>query len=416
MESKVGWIDLSAVALQRLRRDLEGETQGVVDEMGVLAIHAGYADRFFPGTSVLQTRPRYIFFTCWNYLMLDELDGNTAKARKELAEDWVRGQLVNANTVQKGIIGLRVERPAQPVDFIYWTALRKWGFYRGPDRAKLLSSWTANRVRRIDASEPEDENALDDSKAEFLVSPPPHYWFRPRPREALTFELTAKEADFLQKRLQSLPSCLLSGAASHARKHKAKGGALWKDDLIVEAAQELKEYDLLERARLASSLGLMIRAMYGALVEQRRNDTTDRSQLSSIDDVEHYKTILRGIVAHKSVPADIRKLDLALLRQDLPRLSDEFFSLLKYVKERIDGVKRADDIDNQLLDDDTLNRFCREEERRKQRRARLPDTAFGAERRETFDEDTVRVHRINFRWNVVRTLLQDLHNGLRSET
>lgn len=416
MESKLGWIDLSAVALQRLRRDLEGETQGVVDEMGVLAIHAGYADRFFPGTSVLQTRPRYIFFTCWNYLMLDELDGNTAKARKELAEDWVRGQLVNANTVQKGIIGLRVERPAQPVDFIYWTALRKWGFYRGPDRAKLLSSWTANRVRRIDASEPEDENALDDSKAEFLVSPPPHYWFRPRPREALTFELTAKEADFLQKRLQSLPSCLLSGAASHARKHKAKGGALWKDDLIVEAAQELKEYDLLERARLASSLGLMIRAMYGALVEQRRNDTTDRSQLSSIDDVEHYKTILRGIVAQKSVPADIRKLDLALLRQDLPRLSDEFFSLLKYVKERVDGVKRADDIDNQLLDDDTLNRFCREEERRKQRRARLPDTAFGAERRETFDEDTVRVHRINFRWNVVRTLLQDLHNGLRSET
>jgi hypothetical protein len=88
MESKLGWIDLSAVALQRLRRDLEGETQGVVDEMGVLAIHAGYADRFFPGTSVLQTRPRYIFFTCWNYLMLDELDGNTAKARKELAEDW----------------------------------------------------------------------------------------------------------------------------------------------------------------------------------------------------------------------------------------------------------------------------------------------------------------------------------------
>lgn len=415
MESKLGWIDLSAVALQRLRRDLEGETQGVVDEMGVLAIHAGYADRFFPGTSVLQTRPRYIFFTCWNYLILDELDGNTAKARKELAEDWVRGQLVNANTVQRGIIGLRVERPAQPVDFIYWTALRKWGFYRGPDRAKLLSSWRANRVRRIEAGEPEDENALDDSNAEFLVPPPPHYWLRPRPREAFTFELTAEEADFLQKRLQSLPSCLLSGAASHARKYRARGSAPWKDDLIVEAAYELKAHDLLERARLASSLGWMIRGMYGALVEQRRNETTARSQLSSIDDVEHYRTILRELLARKSVPADIRKLDLALLRQDLPRLSDEFFSLLKYVKERVDGVKRADDIDNQLLDNGTLNRFCREEERRKQRRARLPDTAFGAERRETFDKDTVRVHEINFRWNVVRTLLQDLHNGLRSE-
>ena len=415
MESQLGWIDLSAVALQRLRRDLEGDTQGVVDEMGVLAIHAGYADRFFPGTSVLQTRPRYIFFTCWNYLKLNELEGNTAKACKELAEDWVRRQLLLSGN-QIGIIGFRVERPAQPVDFIYWTALRKWGFYRGPDRAKLLSCWKASRLRRIEENESEDENALDDSKAAFLVPPPPHYWFRPKPREALTFNLTAEEADFLQKRLESLPPCLLSGAASRARKQTAKGDAPWEDDLIIEAAQERNEHDLVERARLASSLGLMIRAMYAALVERRRNETADRSQLSSVDDVEHYRTILRDLLARKYVQVDIHRLDLAWLRQDLPRLSDEFFSLLKYVKERVDRVKRATDIDNKLLDNDTLNRFCREEERRKQRRARLPDTAFGAERREDFDEDTVHVYPIDFRWNVVRTLLRDLHNGLRSET
>ena len=101
---------------------------------------------------------------------------------------------------------------------------------------------------------------------------------------------------------------------------------------IVEAAQELKEYDLLERARLASSLGLMIRAMWGALCGAETQRHYRSIQLSSIDDVEHYKTILRGIVAHKSVPADMcTNQPWVLLRQDLPRFSDEFFSLLKYV-------------------------------------------------------------------------------------
>ena len=47
-----GWVEISDLALQRLRRELEQKGQGVVDEMGVLAIHSGYANYFFPGTSV----------------------------------------------------------------------------------------------------------------------------------------------------------------------------------------------------------------------------------------------------------------------------------------------------------------------------------------------------------------------------
>jgi hypothetical protein len=48
-----GWVEISDAAPQRLQRELEQKGKEVVDEMGVLAIHAGYADYFFPGTSVL---------------------------------------------------------------------------------------------------------------------------------------------------------------------------------------------------------------------------------------------------------------------------------------------------------------------------------------------------------------------------
>src|SRR5437016_9631136 len=92
-----GWVEISDAALQRLRSELEQKGQGVVDEMGVLAIHAGYADYFFPGTSVLQTRPRYLFFACWNFLWLARQRGVTTVnflKRKDEAELWVTSQLV----------------------------------------------------------------------------------------------------------------------------------------------------------------------------------------------------------------------------------------------------------------------------------------------------------------------------------
>src|SRR4029077_19939341 len=143
-----GWVEISDAALQRLRSELEQKGQGVGDEMGVLAIHAGYADYFFPGTSVLQTRPRYLFFACWNFLWLARQRGVTAAnllKRKDQADLWVTSQLVatrdralrlnDAAPGMDGIIGVRVfletppRVPAQRVDFIYWTAMRRWGFY-----------------------------------------------------------------------------------------------------------------------------------------------------------------------------------------------------------------------------------------------------------------------------------------------
>ena len=90
--------------------------------MGVLAIHAGYADYFFPGTSVLQTRPRYLFFACWNFLWLARQRGVTTAnflRRKDEAELWVTRQLVATRDRalapgdfapnMDGIIGVRVE-------------------------------------------------------------------------------------------------------------------------------------------------------------------------------------------------------------------------------------------------------------------------------------------------------------------
>lgn len=67
---RIGWIHFSREALRRAETRLREEQEGVLDEIGFLLLHQAYADRFFPGTSVLQTRLRYIFFVPWLYLDL----------------------------------------------------------------------------------------------------------------------------------------------------------------------------------------------------------------------------------------------------------------------------------------------------------------------------------------------------------
>src|SRR3546814_13763669 len=65
VEPSLGWTYLSREALARAKAQMDEESTGVRDAIGFLTIHQGYADRFFPGTSVLHTRARYLLFVPW---------------------------------------------------------------------------------------------------------------------------------------------------------------------------------------------------------------------------------------------------------------------------------------------------------------------------------------------------------------
>jgi hypothetical protein len=58
MKPILGWTMLSREEMRPAERLTNGE-QDTRDEIGFLLIHQGFADRFFPGTSVLHTRVRY---------------------------------------------------------------------------------------------------------------------------------------------------------------------------------------------------------------------------------------------------------------------------------------------------------------------------------------------------------------------
>ena len=67
MKPTIGWTMLSREEMRQVERSLANSEQDTRDEIGFLLIHQGFADRFFPGTSVLHTRVRYVLLIPWLY-------------------------------------------------------------------------------------------------------------------------------------------------------------------------------------------------------------------------------------------------------------------------------------------------------------------------------------------------------------
>lgn len=435
-----GWVEISSAALQRLRRELEQKGQGVVDEMGVLAIHTGYADYFFPGTSVLQTRPRYLFFVCWNFLWLARQRGITASnlaKRKDDADLWMTRKLVETDGQaasaggkrhdMQGIIGERVFRedpprlPAQRVDFVYWTALREWGLYRSRtahNRAQLFRRWRGSAIGRVgeDVDEGQDDAIRDERLAELMVPPVPTNWQDPD-SEGLDFELSGPEARWLQERLLALDEVaegprLLAKAAelcADTPPRMAPDARPWDDPLAIEAARAARQSDRLQRARQASALAHYVRTVYAALVERVVEITASPHRDPPL---RHYRDRLARLAADGTVRDASLSLALPDLYADVPRIPGHLRRVLEHVQSGLRRVGRGEKAQEVFMNDDTHRLFEAVERDRKGSRARLARTDQGAARRVGFGPDTVGVYDLDYRWNRVRYLLWDLHHGL----
>jgi hypothetical protein len=383
-------------------------------------LHSGYADTFFPGTSVLQTRARYLFFTCWNYLAMNGRTGN-AVARKERAEQWVTGHLRRLEPRQRGIIGTRVfpKPPAQPPDFIYWTALRTFGFYRGVGRSRLLAVWDPERIVHVESrSSDEEQELMESDHLAFFSCPPSPTWWLKRVAPPLSFRLTRAEAALLRNRLEALGAdCLLAEAARRVRQRAPSNSVMWRDPLVQEAAAACGQRDRIERARKASSLALLVRSIYAALVERVVWKTASAAERRNFPHAEHYLDELRGFwrtPAHHAHVATARSLDMQRLCDDIPKLAAnrELLTMLLHVHERLRRVRYVAQVERSLLDVATETAFLHVEWQRKRERARLPTTPEGRERRRDFGPDTVKLVGLDYRWRQVRTLLTDLREGL----
>jgi uncharacterized protein DUF6361 len=393
--SAFGWTYLSRDALRRAEAQLSGESAGVRDEIGFLIIHQRYADRFFPGTSVLHTRLRYVLFVPWIYEMLRQ--GSPVKSidgAVEQAEIRLAGRLLKAGD---GVIGkLKHPQPtSQPPSVVYWTALGTWGLLRPRaggrplPRARVHS--TLQSISRISLDD--DSVPLSEPELLFVALPPaPDTW---QSDADLDFHLTPQEAAFLSARLKTVVSPDEPTKPSLLARLAEKGAPgvenCWAREVVEIAEQDRAA---LARAGHAAALAAIGRGVYAAMVEAIR-DTRDGRATS-----RRHRDYLGEVVEKQERSAS--RLDLPALLQDVGGLPEAVASVLEATLEWL-AAGAGDPMELRGV-------YAHAEHSRKRQRARLTADLGGRERRLEWDNEAhTPAEPLHFRWGNVHRLISDLH-------
>ncbi len=136
---KIGWIDFSdsdrkkALDVIRLL-----DEPGAVDEIGIGIVRDAFANKFFPGTSTIQTRAKYFYIV--PYAIKKALSNKSLINCKRIIseiEDKIEyqcGKALNNGSDKDGVIGKRnlpKKWVSRKPSSIYWNGLKTFGIFRG---------------------------------------------------------------------------------------------------------------------------------------------------------------------------------------------------------------------------------------------------------------------------------------------
>ncbi len=400
MKPSIGWVLLSKDAVSRAEAQLNEDVTGVRDEIGFLQLHSGYANWFFPGTSVLHTRLRYVLFIPWMYRDLAHDRVHKAVSQHiTKTETNLAGRLSDFD----GTIGKRSypEPTSQPPTFVYWTALGTWGILR----RRLDGTWPTKAQLHRTIERQSVRSQLTDDDGHYLDNEPEHFIGTPKAPEewhdrsrTLTFRMTQEEIDFVKNLMSAIPKSrdggtpsLLSNLAENIINFDIeRADEPWSEPVLMFADAE--DYQALQRSRSAAALSAIGRAVYAALVETIRevedgHPTCHRHR-------EHLPKMIEKYMEES------QSLDLDALRADLPGLPPYFQDV---------AAKTLDWLEIQSNILDLREVYAKAEEIRKGKRARLPKRLSAEERRAEWEPQAQTLAEpIHYRWPNVIRLLKDL--------
>jgi len=388
---------LSREEMRQVERSLVNHEQDTRDEIGFLLIHQGFADRFFPGTSVLHTRIRYALFVPWIYQRAassrrrgSDLD---ATIRRLLIELAIR--LKQRGSEPRDVIGgdKLGQLTSQPPDRVYWTALREWRLLcRGVDsRSEAL-----RRLQSHASSSAMDDDGgrIDDDDTEvFTVNKPPAGW--EDDTQPLHFKLAKEDREFLRMKLSQVTrpgETALSLLARLVRAGDSFQDSSWRLPEELDARADDMDKLALRVARDAAALAAIGRAVYGALVERLR-------AADGGPDDSKYRTLLRDHFARFGEAA--ARCDLDAAETFLPDLPAQVKAAIRATQAYVRQGNPERFSTLQVCYKDV-------EYKRKLKRARLTDTPFSAQRRAEWDPERHNTTPLHYRWYIVRSMLNDL--------
>ena len=221
----VTWLDFRADDLSQARDFIRSlQEEGVIDELGFLALQERFSDLLHPATTTLMRSARYFYFVAGIYRLL-ERDGVRASHVSHISrlrQDELRDVLSKKETV--GVIGREAEiNLRQFPSRIYWNGLRKLGMFSSNLSESAYQEQFDDIRRSRRGYEDDDKTAQGSDRVRYWADDLPPARFldsEGRIRSGETFKLTRVEAVDLHRRFTSrFPESLLS----HMLKHRLVG-------------------------------------------------------------------------------------------------------------------------------------------------------------------------------------------------
>ncbi|MFI5033129.1 MAG: DUF6361 family protein [Reyranellales bacterium] len=412
-DPRLGWLYLSRAALDAAREQLDSHEQGVRDELGFGAIHFGYADRFFPGTSVLLTRLRYAVFIPWLYQDLQRDFRSEVFPRDELAErerdlaNALKNNYLDRGLDRRGIIGRFVVADRPPVVLpsqIYWPSLVSWKIVAPmedgsrPSRSEVQADW--DRFARPSAERLQSDDGQDVQPSQLLFDLPKldqgrKEWSQRRGGSGkISFRLTKAEHHVLRDKLKALSRpkgdglSLFARLADNFEKVNVDAKSPWSKPIRQFA--DVSDKEALRRAEQAALLVQFGRGIYDALLARSR---AKDDKNFTCDAEASLETLLED-------ESSVRKacgLELTELAGDGVKIDGKLDHFLREIQG---WCHKPGDVEN------LRDHFRVREMDQRPGRARLADDAI--ERRGNWNPPKGLPRALSYRWEVVASLLADL--------
>ncbi len=402
--NQIGWINFSQKHRDRVMLVMDMyKNQGVIDELGLGTIRDSISNKLFPGTSTIQTRAKYFLLIPW-ILQEVESKGRLDRFRSDLDElevSFVKVLRKNSPELDSGVIGrtLANANPRRKPSSIYWNGLRTYDILEFPgslsDYITNLRSYNKKKqMNDADGNVPgndRDASHLDQHRLWTQLPKPPTDW-----KENLIIDLTGDEAKFLKERIVLSNSDSLWAYALNFIPDTAKSFSNISDFLTVETLPK----HLKELVKLAVDFNFI---MQGALIQYNLLIQLSREKGRTTELLPVWTNYWNGIIKF-----DWNNWDIHQLWEACPRTPIQTKRFVENWIEIATSKTFDETRATQLLKTRELNL-------KGIRRARLHDKAI-AQSQESFTGITVykdeSVSYLNYRWNTVKVLLNDIQNGL----
>lgn len=272
MVSSFGWLDTDNEQRRKMFEVIDlFKEEGTVDELGIGSIRDAFADSLFPGTSVLQTRLRYILFIPW--LMQHASQGN--RTSTEMSAHFRNSEFYLINALKAGdeklgVIGNTAQGKLKRLpSSMYWAALGTWGirngdlspeaFFRRQYEYRRLASRTAK------ADDPESRELTPLKDLDPHLPPPPSGWLG-----GVNFTLTSNEEQYLSDVIAASNTDSMFAWLIRNQPPPDLPNFVWDIGNLNHAPEQLR--DMVDHARRFHSTIYGAAVLYNLLLARRRED------------------------------------------------------------------------------------------------------------------------------------------------